>query len=80
LIATLSKKNPLPTSRFTKDIGARELSNMVDDAATYGTRNGNSIVHDFGRTIGTDPHGNPVTRLQVYLDNEGFVRTAYPIQ
>ena len=53
---------------------------MVDDAATYGVREGNSIVHDFKRVIGTDPHGNPVTRIQIFLDNEGYVRTAFPIQ
>jgi hypothetical protein len=76
----LSKNNPLPTSRFTKNIGARQLRDMVDDAATFGTRSGNSIVYDFKRVIGTDPHGNPVTRLQVYLDADGYIRTSFPIK
>jgi RHS repeat-associated protein len=79
-IASLSKKNPLPASRFTKDIGVRQLRDMVDEAATYGTRSGNSIIHDFKRVVGTDPHGNPVSRLQVYLDTNGHVRTVFPVR
>jgi hypothetical protein len=70
-------KSGLQTSRFYKGMSVKDLRNLVDEAATYGTRAGNSITYDFGRVIGTDPHGNPATKIQIFLGKEG-IRTAYP--
>jgi hypothetical protein len=39
---------------------------------------GNTILHDFGRVIGTDEFGNAATRLQVYI-SRGIIRAAFPV-
>src|SRR5215831_7916298 len=67
-----------PTSRFAEGTSLRNVRELVNEAAAKGTRIGNGITYDFGRTIGYDLQGNPTTRLQVYLNQAGEVRTAYP--
>ena len=65
-------------SKFSQGTSLRDVANMVDEAWVLGTRNGDEITYDFGRVIGTDPSGNPATRLRIYLNQESQVRSAFP--
>jgi RHS repeat-associated protein len=65
-------------SRFSLGTSVRDVKNLVDEAVTNGTRSGNSIVYDFGRVIGTSPSGQMTTKLKIYLNSAGEVRTAFP--
>lgn len=68
-------------SRFAKGTTAREIKGLVDEALARGSvgPGGSSVVHDFGRVIGTDRLGNPASRIQIFVQ-DGIIRTAYPIR
>ena len=71
--------------RFSNGTGARQVRDMVSEAANRGERTWradgrSSIVHDFGRTIGTHRDGSAATRLQVHLNEAGEVMTAFPMR
>ncbi len=48
----------------------------------YVLRNGSvtnqGMIGDVGRTIGTDPAGNPVTGLEIIV-RDGVIKTAFPV-
>ena len=73
------------TSKFAQDIGARELRDIIHEAAASGNAwrvEGSSRVLDadiVGRVIGTDPAGQPTSRIRVVVTEAGEVVTAYPI-
>jgi hypothetical protein len=54
-------------STFAEGTSLHDLNSLVDESLRYGTvpQNGSSTVRDFGRIIGADQAGNPVTGLQV---------------
>jgi hypothetical protein len=65
-------------SRFAQGTSLRNVRDFINEAAAKGTRSGKGITYDFGRVIGYNQQGNPTTRLQIWLNNVGEVRTAFP--
>lgn len=70
--------------RFSQGTTARQIVDMVEEAAERGrwvfNKQGRAtIVHDFGRIIGTHQNGSPATRLKVHLNEAGEVQTAFPV-
>ena len=70
--------------KFLREIDARKLKSMIEQAAAKGKwapdRLGRSrIEFDFGRQIGIDMNGNPVTRIRLIIEGNLDVVTAFPI-
>jgi len=68
-------------SRYAPGTTARQIMGYVDEALRYGlaTTTGPgtiSVVHNFGRALGTNIAGLPSGTLQVWIRN-GIIRTAY---
>ncbi len=68
-------------SRYAPGTTARQIMGYVDEALRYGqaTTTGPgtiSVIHNFGRALGTNIAGLPSRTLQVWIRN-GVIRTAY---
>lgn len=67
-------------SHFHEGITDDQLKDYVEEALRKGdidAADPGKITYDLGRTIGTDPQGNPVTTITVYV-RDGVVNTAFP--
>ncbi|WP_148613744.1 hypothetical protein [Nocardioides rubriscoriae] len=67
-------------SHFHEGITEEQLKDYVGEALRKGDidpHDPGKITYDLGRTIGTDPQGNPVSTITVYVRN-GVVNTAFP--
>ncbi len=72
-------------SRFSDDIGAKQLKNMIQnslyDQTSMITRQGTSIVVEtnVGRIIGTTQSGIPTSWIRTIFTSNGTVITSYPV-
>ena len=67
-------------SRFHDGITEAQLKDYVEEALRKGDvdpGDPGKVTYDLGRTIGTDPQGNPVSTITVYV-RDGVVNTAFP--
>lgn len=69
-------------SRFSKETSIKNIKSYVDDALRNGKvtpkgRNGFTIEHNMGRTIGTNPSGDAASHIRVHVNN-GQIQTAFP--
>ena len=67
-------------SHFHEGITEQQLKDYVDEALRKGDidpTDPGKITYDLDKPIGTDPQGNPVTTITVYV-RDGVVNTAFP--
>lgn len=64
-------------SRYAEGTSVRDIKGYVDYVLRNGSATDRGMIGDVGRTIGTDPAGNPVTGLEIIV-RDGLIKTAFP--
>lgn len=67
-------------SKFMSD-SPKQIKSLIEEGLRTGTVNptNKSVVATFARDIGHDIDGNPTKKLIMFFDDNGWVRTAFPL-
>ena len=68
------------TSRFAPNTSEKTIQKYVEQAIRYGEKAGEGrYTYDLGQIIGRGENGDVTSKIYVYMQKDGWVRTAYPL-
>ncbi|ACX86207.1 EndoU domain-containing protein [Pectobacterium parmentieri] len=68
------------TSKFLTN-SPKKINGYINEALTKGnvSGNGKELIYTFSRNIGTSVDGVPTKTIKMFLDSNGWIRTAFPL-